>query len=91
MASASQDSIGKRRGAERAGSPAASRFPRGEGRTPMHAQPGIDEPGAGQDEPVAVVGAACRFPGEVRSLTSLWRLLMARRETVREVPGERWE
>ncbi|OKK03457.1 hypothetical protein AMK26_18340 [Streptomyces sp. CB03234] len=57
----------------------------------MHAQPGIDAPGAGQDEPVAVVGAACRFPGEVRSLTSLWRLLMARRETVREVPGERWE
>ncbi|MFD5102116.1 SDR family NAD(P)-dependent oxidoreductase [Streptomyces albidochromogenes] len=56
----------------------------------MHVQPGIEEPRAAQDEPVAVVGAACRFPGEVRSLTSLWRLLMARRETVREVPGERW-
>ncbi|MEU5699188.1 SDR family NAD(P)-dependent oxidoreductase [Streptomyces aurantiacus] len=57
----------------------------------MHAQPDIEEPGAGRDEPIAVVGAACRFPGEVSSLTSLWRLLMARRETVREVPGERWE
>uniref|UniRef100_UPI00403FDDC4 beta-ketoacyl synthase N-terminal-like domain-containing protein n=1 Tax=Streptomyces sp. DG1A-41 TaxID=3125779 RepID=UPI00403FDDC4 len=34
---------------------------------------------------------ACRFPGAVRSLTSLWRLLTARRDTVREVPGERWE
>ncbi|MFF9896666.1 SDR family NAD(P)-dependent oxidoreductase [Streptomyces longispororuber] len=57
----------------------------------MHAHPAVDVPVAGQDEPVAVVGAACRFPGEVRSLSSLWRLLMARRETVREVPGERWE
>ncbi|MGW7052615.1 SDR family NAD(P)-dependent oxidoreductase [Streptomyces sp. NPDC054887] len=57
----------------------------------MHVQPGVEEPGAGQDEPVAIVGAACRFPGEVRSLTSLWRLLMARRETMREVPAERWE
>ncbi|MGP2438642.1 SDR family NAD(P)-dependent oxidoreductase [Streptomyces sp. JW3] len=57
----------------------------------MHAQPRVEAPGAAQDEPVAVVGAACRFPGEVRSLASLWRLLMARRETVREVPGERWE
>ncbi|MGI5372444.1 SDR family NAD(P)-dependent oxidoreductase [Streptomyces iakyrus] len=57
----------------------------------MHAQSPAEEPGAAQDEPVAIVGAACRFPGEVRSLTSLWRLLMARRETVREVPAERWE
>ncbi|WP_051707131.1 MULTISPECIES: type I polyketide synthase [unclassified Streptomyces] len=56
----------------------------------MHAPSGIESPGAAQDEPIAVVGAACRFPGEVRSLTSLWRLLMARRETVREVPAERW-
>ncbi|MFH8658522.1 SDR family NAD(P)-dependent oxidoreductase [Streptomyces afghaniensis] len=57
----------------------------------MHVQPGVAEPGAGRSEPIAVVGAACRFPGAVRSLTSLWRLLMARRETVREVPAERWE
>ncbi|WP_369204736.1 SDR family NAD(P)-dependent oxidoreductase [Streptomyces sp. PU-14G] len=56
----------------------------------MHAQPDIAEPGADQDEPIAIVGAACRFPGEVRSLTSLWRLLAARRETMREVPRERW-
>ncbi|GGL61168.1 mycocerosic acid synthase-like polyketide synthase [Streptomyces fumigatiscleroticus] len=57
----------------------------------MRAQPGSAELGAGQDEPVAIVGAACRFPGQVGSLTSLWRLLTARRDTVREVPGERWE
>ncbi|WP_228922754.1 type I polyketide synthase [Streptomyces sp. DH7] len=57
----------------------------------MHTQTGIEQLGAGQDEPIAIVGAACRFPGEARSITSLWRLLLARRETVREVPGERWE
>ncbi|MBT2414817.1 type I polyketide synthase [Streptomyces sp. ISL-12] len=57
----------------------------------MYARARAEEPGAGGDEPVAVVGAACRFPGEVRSLASLWRLLTARRETVREVPAERWE
>ncbi|MFE5393149.1 SDR family NAD(P)-dependent oxidoreductase [Streptomyces sp. NPDC056568] len=57
----------------------------------MQAPSGLDEPGAGRDEPIAVVGAACRFPGGAGSLTSLWRLLMARRETAREVPAERWE
>ncbi|PAK25259.1 hypothetical protein CJD44_17635 [Streptomyces sp. alain-838] len=42
--------------------------------------------------PVAVVvGAACRFPGEVRSLTSLWRLPMARRDAVRQIPDESWK
>ncbi|MFC8538154.1 SDR family NAD(P)-dependent oxidoreductase [Streptomyces sp. NPDC057249] len=56
----------------------------------MHTQLIGDKPGTRQDEPVAVVGAACRFPGEVRSLRSLWRLLLARRDTSREVPGERW-
>ncbi|MFC8006843.1 SDR family NAD(P)-dependent oxidoreductase [Streptomyces olivaceus] len=56
----------------------------------MHVQPGVKEPTAGRDEPVAIVGAACRFPGEVRSLTSLWRLLLARRHAAREVPHERW-
>ncbi|MFD5028608.1 SDR family NAD(P)-dependent oxidoreductase [Streptomyces sp. NPDC058373] len=57
----------------------------------MHAHTAIERPGASQDEPIAIVGAACRLPGGADSLSSLWRLLMARRETVREVPGERWE
>ncbi|MER7702346.1 type I polyketide synthase [Kitasatospora sp. NPDC097605] len=57
----------------------------------MHVHPAVTAPGAGRDEPVAVVGAACRFPGGVHSLGSLWRLLAARRDAVREVPPERWE
>ncbi|MER7701560.1 beta-ketoacyl synthase N-terminal-like domain-containing protein [Kitasatospora sp. NPDC097605] len=57
----------------------------------MHVHPAVTAPGASRDEPVAVVGAACRFPGGVHSLGSLWRLLAARRDAVREVPSERWE
>jgi acyl transferase domain-containing protein/acyl carrier protein len=57
----------------------------------MRTHPDVAPAASSQDEPIAVVGAACRFPGEVRTLSSLWRLLMARRDTVREVPGERWE
>ncbi|WP_437055290.1 beta-ketoacyl synthase N-terminal-like domain-containing protein [Streptomyces sp. enrichment culture] len=53
-------------------------------------QTDVKESATDRDEPVAIVGAACRFPGEVRSLTSLWRLLMARRHAAREVPRERW-
>ncbi|NEC67591.1 type I polyketide synthase [Streptomyces sp. SID9727] len=56
----------------------------------MHTQLVDDRPETQQDGPIAVVGAACRFPGEVRSLTSLWRLLLAGRDTSREVPDERW-
>ncbi|MFJ4686717.1 SDR family NAD(P)-dependent oxidoreductase [Streptomyces sp. NPDC088789] len=40
--------------------------------------------------PVAVVGAGCRLPGGVDSLDSLWRLLLEERDTVGEVPPDRW-
>ncbi|WP_179230487.1 type I polyketide synthase [Streptomyces sp. CS227] len=57
----------------------------------MRTPTGAEQLEAGHDEPIAIVGAACRFPGEARSLSSLWRLLLARRQTAREVPRERWE
>ncbi|CQR60908.1 type I polyketide synthase [Streptomyces leeuwenhoekii] len=57
----------------------------------MRTEPNVAKLGASRDEPVAIVGAACRFPGKADSLTSLWRLLMSRRDTRREVPPERWE
>ncbi|TRV80971.1 type I polyketide synthase [Streptomyces sp. 130] len=56
----------------------------------MDAQLLDSAPEADRDGPIAVVGAACRFPGEVRSLTSLWQLLLERRDTHRQVPEERW-
>ncbi|MET9293131.1 type I polyketide synthase [Streptomyces sp. NPDC003077] len=44
-----------------------------------------------QEEPIAIVGAACRFPGKAVSLALLWGLLRDRRDTRRKVPAERWE
>ncbi|MEU6148382.1 type I polyketide synthase [Actinosynnema sp. NPDC047251] len=38
-----------------------------------------------------MIGAGCRFPGGVDSLESLWHLLIEGRETVTEVPLDRWE
>ncbi|MFE9409096.1 SDR family NAD(P)-dependent oxidoreductase [Streptomyces sp. NPDC006704] len=43
------------------------------------------------DEPVAVVGAACRLPGNIDSPAALWRLLERRQEVVGPVPVDRWD
>ncbi|HEV2146667.1 MAG TPA: type I polyketide synthase, partial [Longimicrobiaceae bacterium] len=45
---------------------------------------------AAADEPVAVVGMACRFPG-ADSPEAFWRLLRDGVDAVREVPAERWD
>nr|APD71523.1 type I polyketide synthase 4 [Streptomyces sp.] len=41
--------------------------------------------------PVAVVGIGCRFPGGVNSPGEFWDLLTAGRNTVGEMPPDRWE
>ncbi len=42
------------------------------------------------DEPIAIVGMACRLPGAA-SLDAYWRLLCDGIDAVREVPAERWD
>jgi len=42
------------------------------------------------DEPIAVVGMACRFPG-APDLEAFWRLLCDGIDATREVPAERWD
>ncbi|WP_437873438.1 SDR family NAD(P)-dependent oxidoreductase [Sorangium sp. So ce363] len=42
------------------------------------------------DEPIAIVGAACRLPGGVEDLEAYWRLLADAVVASTEVPSERW-
>lgn len=43
-----------------------------------------------QQPDIAIVGIACRFPGEVTDLSSYWDLLSAGRSGVVEVGADRW-
>ncbi len=43
------------------------------------------------DEPIAIVGMACRFPGGVDSPEAFWRLLRDGVDAISEVPGDRWD
>ncbi|MFE7842333.1 SDR family NAD(P)-dependent oxidoreductase [Streptomyces sp. NPDC057474] len=42
------------------------------------------------DDAVAVVGAACRLPGDINSLDDLWGVLSTGRDMVSEVPPDRF-
>ncbi|MEU1804217.1 beta-ketoacyl synthase N-terminal-like domain-containing protein, partial [Streptomyces sp. NPDC019937] len=50
-----------------------------------HTEPGSDP----DDEPIAIVGMACRFPGGVTSPEDLWRLLAAGEDAVSGFPTDR--
>ncbi|MER5337034.1 type I polyketide synthase [Micromonospora sp. NPDC002717] len=41
-------------------------------------------------EPIAIVGMACRFAGDVSSPDEFWALLRDGRDTVGELPDDRW-
>ncbi|SPM37845.1 polyketide synthase [Mycobacterium numidiamassiliense] len=42
------------------------------------------------DEPIAVIGMGCRFPGGISSPDALWQFLVDRGCSIGEVPAERW-
>jgi acyl transferase domain-containing protein/phospholipid N-methyltransferase len=42
-------------------------------------------------EPIAVIGAGLRFPGNATSLESFWHLLLTKHDAVARVPANRWD
>ncbi len=44
-----------------------------------------------RQEPVAVIGMGCRFPGGANDPESFWELLVNGVDAIREVPPERWD
>ncbi|MEU3574107.1 type I polyketide synthase, partial [Kitasatospora sp. NPDC036755] len=45
--------------------------------------------GGGEDDPIAIVGMSCRFPGGVRSPEDLWRLVLAGEDVITDFPADR--
>jgi|GEM_PF-132459 len=46
---------------------------------------------AERNEPIAVIGMACRFPGGSDTPQAFWKLLDEGRDAVTEVPRDRWD
>ena len=45
----------------------------------------------GFQEPIAVIGLGCRFPGGVRDAQSYWQLLQTGQDAIAVVPADRWD
>ncbi|KAK2739800.1 Type I Iterative PKS [Onygenales sp. PD_40] len=44
-----------------------------------------------KQEPIAIIGAACRLPGEVSSLGTLWDMISHAKSGHGKIPAERWD
>lgn len=46
---------------------------------------------AEKNEPIAIVGMGCRFPGGANSPAEFWQLLSDGKDAITSVPGDRWD
>ena len=44
-----------------------------------------------KNEPIAIIGVGCRFPGNANNPASFWRLLKEGVDAVTEIPSDRWD
>ncbi|MGH7622521.1 MAG: polyketide synthase, partial [Gemmatimonadaceae bacterium] len=51
----------------------------------------VDAADAARREPIAIVGAGCRYPGGVETPAQLWNLLRDGVDAVAEIPADRWD
>ena len=51
----------------------------------------IEDYEQGRDEPIAIVGIGCRFPGGATDPDRLWDLLAAGTDAISEIPADRWD
>ncbi|RLV10398.1 polyketide synthase [Streptomyces griseocarneus] len=62
------------------------------GREPATAAPLPTAAALADDEPIAIVGMSCRFPGGVRTPEELWQLLVTGGDALSEFPADRgWD
>ncbi|KVW21671.1 non-ribosomal peptide synthetase [Burkholderia ubonensis] len=59
--------------------------------SPRPAAPAVATREAGTQEPIAIVGMSCRFPGGAHDLDAYWQLLNDGVDAISEVPRERWD
>ncbi|AUS81206.1 polyketide synthase [Actinoalloteichus sp. AHMU CJ021] len=52
-------------------------------------QPGVARTAPVDDEPIAIIGMSCRFPGGVRSPEQLWRLVSEGEDAITTFPADR--
>jgi acyl transferase domain-containing protein len=43
-----------------------------------------------KNEPIAIIGIGCRFPGGANDTQSLWKILVDEIDAIMEVPADRW-
>lgn len=51
----------------------------------------LDQAGPNNDEPIAIVSMACRFPKSADSVEAFWKDLCEQTDLVSEIPQDRWD